>query len=77
MGVFITLEEPTAPMKTEAHKAGNYHLELLKKDYPVISIVTAREIVEQGARLELPISHEINKRAVATQKSADVALDFG
>ena len=77
LGVFITLEEPTAPMKTEAHKAGNYHLELLKKDYPVISIVTAREIVEQGARLELPISHEINKRAVATQKSADVALDFG
>ena len=77
LGVFITLEEPTAPMRTEAQKAGSYQLELMQKSLPVISIVTARDIIEAGARLELPISHEINKRAIATNKSADVALDFG
>ena len=37
----------------------------------------ARDIVEDGARLELPISHEIHKKAGVTSKSADLTLDLG
>ena len=77
LGVFISLEEPTAPMKTEAQKAGTYHLELMKKDLPVIQIVTAREMVEEGAHSQLPIAHEIHKKAGAASKSADLTLDLG
>lgn len=77
LGVFITLEEPTEPMRVQAQSAGSYQLELMQKSLPVISIVTAREIVEAGARLELPISHEVHKRAGAANKSADLTLDLG
>ncbi len=77
LGVFITLEEPTEPMRVQAQSAGTYQLELMQKSLPVISIVTAREIVESGARLELPISHEIHKKAGAAQSKDQIALDLG
>ena len=76
LGVFITLEEPTAPMKVEAQKAGSYQLDLMNKALPVISIVTARDIVEDGARSDLPISHEIHKKAGSARKSEDLTLDL-
>ena len=77
LGVFITLEEPTEPMRVQAQSAGTYQLELMQKSLPVISIVTAREIVEDAARLLLPISHEVHKKAGAAKTSAQNALDFG
>ncbi len=77
LGVFITLEEPTEPMKVQAQSAGTYQLELMQKSLPVISIVTAREIVEEGARLLLPISHEIHKKAQSVKSTGQNALDFG
>ena len=77
LGVFITLEEPTEPMRVQAQSAGTYQLELMQKSLPVISIVTAREIVEAGARLLLPISHEIHKKAGVAQSKDQIALDLG
>jgi hypothetical protein len=44
IGVFITLAEPTAPMKTEAVKAGYYETEFGK--YPKIPILTIKELFE-------------------------------
>jgi hypothetical protein len=44
IGVFITLAEPTAPMKTEAVKAGYYETEFGK--YPKIQILTIKELFE-------------------------------
>ena len=52
IGVFITLVEPTAPMKTEAVKAGFYETEYGK--YPKIQILTVKELFE-GKRPTIPL----------------------
>jgi adenine specific DNA methylase Mod len=44
IGVFISLAEPTAPMKTEAVKTGFYETEFGK--YPKIQILTIKELFE-------------------------------
>lgn len=59
IGVFITLEESTKPMRDEAAKAGSYHHELLQRDYDCIQIVTIKEIIEGSKRLELPLGVEV------------------
>ena len=38
MGLFITLEEPTGPMRTEAVSAGFYHSDIWQRDYPKIQL---------------------------------------
>lgn len=65
LGVFLTLEEPSAPMKLEAASAGTYELKLMGKTLPVMTIATIADIIEHGARLELPISHAVHKKATA------------
>ena len=52
IGVFITLAEPTGPMKTEAVKAGFY--ETLYGKYPKIQILTIRELFE-GKQPKIPL----------------------
>jgi site-specific DNA-methyltransferase (adenine-specific) len=52
IGVFITLAEPTGPMKTEAIKAGYYETEFGK--YPKIQIVTIKELFD-GKKLAIPL----------------------
>jgi hypothetical protein len=44
IGVFITLAEPTKPMRTEAVKVGYYETSYGK--YPKIQILTIRELFE-------------------------------
>lgn len=44
MGLFITLEEPTGPMRREALEAGFYHSEVMQRDYPRIQILTIQEL---------------------------------
>ncbi|MFZ1416402.1 MAG: DNA methyltransferase [Defluviicoccus sp.] len=51
VGVFITLAEPTGPMKTEAVKAGFYETEYGK--FPKIQILTVKELFE-GKKPQLP-----------------------
>jgi site-specific DNA-methyltransferase (adenine-specific) len=55
MGLFITLEEPTAPMKQEATVAGLYHSEVSGKDYPKVQILTIRELLEEHRKADLPL----------------------
>ena len=52
-GLFITLEEPTRDMRTEAVSAGFYHSDVWQKDYPKIQIRTVAELL-QGRGFELP-----------------------
>lgn len=40
LGVLITLDEPTGPMRKEAAEAGFYHSDAWKRDYPKIQIAT-------------------------------------
>ena len=66
IGVFITLEEPTRPMKTEAVTAGFYE----PKDFPAkkcprLQIFTINELLE-GKRVDYP-----RLRREATFKQAE------
>ena len=53
LGVFITLEQPTQPMQTEAVSAGFYHSPGWSKDYPKIQILTVEELL-QGKTVDMP-----------------------
>ena len=59
LACLITLEDPSGPMKAEAKAAGQYRHEDMGRSYDRISIVTVREIVERGKRLEIPMSLEV------------------
>lgn len=59
LAVLITMEEPSRPMLKEAKAAGQYLHETMGRNYDQISIVTIREIVEEGKRLEVPMSLEV------------------
>lgn len=69
LAVLLTLEEPSKPMTAEAKAAGQFHHESMGRDYNKIAIVTVQEIVEGGARLEIPMSVEVLK---AAQQAEDV-----
>jgi hypothetical protein len=62
MAVLITLAEPTSAMINEAQKAGKFQHETMGRSYDQIKIVTVREIVEDQARLEMPMSIEVVKK---------------
>jgi site-specific DNA-methyltransferase (adenine-specific) len=53
IGVLITLEPPTEPMKVEAVASGYYHSPIYDKDYPKIQILTIEELF-QGKTVEMP-----------------------
>ena len=53
MGVFLTLEEASKPMRTEAAAAGFYHSPGWNRDYPMIQILTIEELLK-GAKVDMP-----------------------
>lgn len=55
LGVFITLEEPSKDMNTEAVSSGYYHSDLWQKDYPRIQILTIEELLS-GKGIDMPKS---------------------
>lgn len=74
MAYLITLAEPTAPMVREAKAAGQYKHSEMGRSYDRIGIVTVKEIVEKGDRLEIPMSLEV---LAAAQRAADSEqIDF-
>lgn len=73
MAVFLTLEEPTKPMRDEALAAGIYHHELLHRDYPRIQIITVQALLD-GQRIELPLSVDVLKSARAATQHEQRAM---
>ena len=55
LGLFITLEESTRDMRTEAASGGFFHSELWDRDFPKIQIRAVSEMLS-GHGLELPPS---------------------
>jgi site-specific DNA-methyltransferase (adenine-specific) len=55
IGLFVSLEEPSAPMQLEATTAGVYHSELSGRDYPRIQILTIRELLDENRQPDLPV----------------------
>ena len=63
MAILITLEQPTAPMISEAKGAGFYHHDLMDRNYDAIQIVTIQDMIEHGKVLDIPMSLEVLKEA--------------
>jgi site-specific DNA-methyltransferase (adenine-specific) len=59
MGVLITLQPPTQPMKTEAASAGFYYSPGWSKNYPRLQVVTVGELLA-GKRLDAPPTGQVN-----------------
>ncbi len=74
MGILLTLEEPTKPMKEEAKAAGMFRHELMNRNYDRIQIVTVKEMLEEHKRLEMPLSLEVVKKAKAKSKAGQIEL---
>ncbi len=79
MGLFVTLEEPTAPMRLEAAEAGYYHSDVSGRDYPALQILTIRELLDEGKKPNLPLlvlpAYQRAERVRA--KAAEQAEMFG
>jgi site-specific DNA-methyltransferase (adenine-specific) len=62
IGVFLTLEEPTQDMRTEAAAAGFYRSEQWGRDYPRLQLLTVRELLA-GVEVHMPPTAQTFKRA--------------
>jgi site-specific DNA-methyltransferase (adenine-specific) len=77
MGVFITLEEPSRDMRTEAVSAGFYRSQGWGQDYPQIQILTIEELL-RGAEVQMPPQHGTFREAqrVRAQEPDHLRLDL-
>ncbi|WP_374688111.1 restriction endonuclease, partial [Promineifilum sp.] len=62
IAVFVTLEEPTKEMATEAAAAGFYRSEQWGRDYPRLQLLTVRELLA-GAAVQMPPTAQTFKQA--------------
>jgi site-specific DNA-methyltransferase (adenine-specific) len=67
LGVYITLEEPTRDMITEALKAGFYRSPGWNKDYPRIQILTIEDLLH-NAEVKMPPQFGTFKQAQRVQQ---------
>ncbi len=74
LAILITLEEPSRPMIQEAKGVGQFRHEDMGRSYDKISIVTVKEIVEDGKRLEIPMSIEVLKAAQKEVEDKQIRL---
>src|SRR5439155_1793683 len=69
LGVYITLEEPTRDMVTEALKAGFYRSPGWNRDYPRIQILTIEELLH-NAEVKMPPQFGTFKQAQRIQQQS-------
>lgn len=55
IGLFVSLEESTGPMRQEAATAGAYHSELTGRDYQRIQLLSIHDLLAEGKRPDLPL----------------------
>lgn len=58
-GIFITLEDPTKPMLTEAADVGLYSSSTWQKSYPRLQILTIADLLQNDAKPDIPSSRPI------------------
>ncbi|HGJ66682.1 TPA: site-specific DNA-methyltransferase [bacterium] len=75
IGIFVTMHEPTEPMKTEAIQKGFYKSKILQKDYSRIQILTIEEIFG-GKKPNIPYHIQPYKKAEMADLSENLSLDF-
>ena len=72
IGVYISLEESTKPMRAEAAEAGFYHSDTWNKDYPKVQILTIEELLD-GKQIDMPPIQQVNQtfRRAKREKGKD------
>jgi len=77
MGVFVTLEDPTADMRTAAVKAGKYHSPGWNKDYWRVQILTVEQLLK-GATVDMPPTAQTFKQAQRADRgqAGQAGFDF-
>jgi DNA modification methylase len=76
MAVLITLQEPTKPMRDKANSIGMYHHPLMDRDYKKIQIVTIKDMIENGKRLEMSTSRDVKKSAQHIKEGVQGGMDI-
>jgi|WetSurMetagenome_2_1015567.scaffolds.fasta_scaffold51349_1 site-specific DNA-methyltransferase (adenine-specific) len=77
LGLFITLEPPTAPMETAAVTAGYYHSPGWNQDYRRIQILTIESLLK-GAQVQMPPTAQTFKLAPKAEPTKpDDQLNLG
>ncbi len=80
IALFVTLEEPSKPMKQEAVEAGVWHSDVWNRDYPRVQILSIRELLEDDRHPDLPaFVHQPYQRAEKVQlpNAAEQSSLFG
>jgi site-specific DNA-methyltransferase (adenine-specific) len=72
IGVYLSLEEASKPMRAEAAQAGFYHSEIWNKDYPKVQILTIADLLE-GKQIDMPPIQQVNQtfKRAPRQKGGD------
>ncbi len=60
IGVYISLEESTKPMRAEAAEAGFYHSDTWNSDYPKVQILTIAELLD-GKQIDMPPIQQVSQ----------------
>lgn len=74
VAILITLEEPSKNMRLEAKTAGPYIHPMTGRSFNKIQIVTVRDILEQGKRIELPLNLEVLRAFRQTSNAKQLEL---
>lgn len=75
IGAFITLEEPSRDMITEAASAGFYRSELWNEEFPRVQILTIDALL-QDAQIKMPPQHGTFKEARRQRRGGAEQLDL-
>jgi site-specific DNA-methyltransferase (adenine-specific) len=77
IGVFLTLEEPSGPMKKEAVSTGYYRSEGWGRDFPRLQILTVEDLLH-GAQVQMPPQHGTFREAqkARAQEQDHLRLDL-
>lgn len=73
IGVFVTLEDPSRDMRTEAASAGVYTSPGWGRDYPRMQILTIAELLK-GAEVKMPPQHGTFKQAPKAASTAQQGI---
>ena len=68
LGLFITLEEPTRDMRTEAVSAGFYHSDIWQRDYPKLQLRTIADLLANNP-FEVPRHASMYQAAQPVQRT--------
>jgi len=76
IGVLISMQEPTAPMKTEAVTAGFYESATWGRQYPKIQLLTVAELLT-GKKVEMPPIRQVGATFKKAPKASAKGLTQG